>query len=196
MERDNLSSRRRSVRAGAATELTPALVAWLSADVMPYEPQVRAWLSQAGVSAAAADDIVQEAYSRIVRQLDVAPINSGRGYFFTVARNILFEQLRRERLVRIDSVVEIDSLNIIDDMALPERVVAARQQLARVARLIGKLPERCRRILLLRRVEGMSQREVARVVGVTENVVEKDVALGVRRILEMLSAEHTDDRKE
>src|SRR3546814_19716789 len=77
---------------------------------------------------------------------DVNLIRNGRAYFFTAARSIVLMRLRRARIVSIESVTEIESLNIVGDEPSPERIAAGRRELDRVRRLIEGLPERCRRI--------------------------------------------------
>src|SRR5690606_3973740 len=114
---------------------------------------------------------------------------SGRAYFFTVARNIVLKQLRRERVVRIDAVAEIDALGIVDGEPSAERAVSGRQELARVQRLIDELPERCRLVFQMRKIDALSQKEVAARLGVSENVVEKEAARGLRLILQRLGEE-------
>src|SRR3546814_2314206 len=79
--------------------------------------------------------------------LPICHIRSGRAYFFTAARSIVLMRLRRARIVSIESVTEIESLNIVGDEPSPERIAAGRRELDRVRRLIEGLPESCRRIL-------------------------------------------------
>src|SRR3546814_6660918 len=97
-------------------------------------------------------------------------------------------RLRRQRIVSIESVTEIESLNIVGDEPSPERVAGGRRELDRVRRLIEGLPDRCRRIFELRKVEGLPQREVAARLGVTEHVVENDVTKGDRKSKRMNSS--------
>ena len=96
-------------------------------------------------------------------------------------------RLRRARIVSIESVTEIESLNIVGDEPSPERIAAGRRELDRVRRLIAALPERCRRIIELRKIEGLPQREVAERLGVTEHVVENDVIKGLKLILQAIA---------
>ncbi len=72
------------------------VIEWISAEVMPHEGHVRAWLHRATPPGLEPADVIQESYSRIARLTDVSAIQSGRAYFFTVARNIVREHLRRE----------------------------------------------------------------------------------------------------
>ena len=134
------------------------------------------------------DDIVQEAYCRIAALRSVDHIANGRSYFFQTARNVILEQLRRARIVRIDAVTELELQNIVEDVPSPERIAAARFDLERVRSLIEELPERCRRIFELRRIHGIPQREIARMLNVSENVVEAQAVRGLRLILKSIAA--------
>jgi RNA polymerase sigma-70 factor (ECF subfamily) len=170
------------------------IIAWVGGQILPHEADVRAWLRRAGSPAEDVDDIVQEAYCRLAGLASVAHIANGRAYFFQTARNIVLERIRRSRVVRIDCATEIDALNIVDSEPSPERIVASRRELARVRELIEGLPERCRDIFKLRRVQGMPQRDIARLLGVSENVVEMQTMRGLRLILRALTQAREDGR--
>lgn len=170
------------------------IIAFVGAQILPHEADVRAWLRRSGSLASDIDDVIQEAYCRLAGLGSVAHIANGRAYFFRTARNIAIEKIRHARIVRIDCVTEIDALNVVDDEPSPERVVAGRRELGRVQQLIEELPERCRQIFTLRRIHGLSQKEIAARLGVTENVVETQSARGLRLILRALSEASTQDQ--
>lgn len=161
---------------------------WIAAEILPHEPAVRQWLRQLVHWRHDEDDLIQEAYCRLARLADTSAIASGRAYFFTVIRNLMIERIRRDRVVRIETVAEIDDLCVMDDAVPVDRRVSAREQLKLVQRLIDSLPARCRGVFLLRRIEGLSQRQTAERLGLSENVVEKEVARGLRIIMAELSA--------
>ena len=161
-------------------------MAWVGSEILPHEADVRAWLRRT-LDPDDLEDVIQESYCQISGLKDVGHIRSGRAYFFTVARSIVLMRLRRARIVSIESVTEIESLNIVGDEPSPERIAAGRRELDRVRRLIEGLPDRCRRIFELRKVEGLPQREVAQRLGVTEHVVENDVVKGLKLILQAIA---------
>lgn len=169
------------------TQSRAEIIAFVGAQILPHEADVRAWLRRSGGAPPDIDDIVQETYCRLAALDSTAHIANGRAYFFRMARNISIERIRRARIVRIDRITEIDALNVVDDEPSPERVVASRRELGRVRRLIEDLPERCRQIFTLRRIHGLSQKEIAARLGITENVVETQAARGLRLILRALS---------
>ena len=136
------------------------------------------------------DDLIQEAYCRIFAAAKTTPIVDGRAYFFTVIRNLAYEALRRSQVVAMERASAIDSQDWATDEPSPEQVVIARQTLGTVQTAIRGLPERCRDVFVLRRLKGLSQREIAARLNISENIVEKEVAKGLRRILEALATEH------
>ena len=75
---------------------------------------------------------------------------------------------------------------------LGTRIAGARRELTRVAELIDTLPERCRRVFTLLKVEGLTQKEVAARLGVSESVVENEGVKGIRRILKTMREETGD----
>ena len=170
------------------------VIAWIAREVLPHEGDVRKWIKRFGANGVDEDDVIQEAYCRLAGVGDSEQVRSARAYFFTVARNIILEQLRRGRVVHIDNMAEIDRLHIVDDEPSPERTFSGREELARVRRLIAELPERCQMIFTMRKIEGLSQREIALRMGVTENIVEKEVAKGLRFILDAIPQSGTPRR--
>jgi RNA polymerase sigma-70 factor (ECF subfamily) len=165
------------------------IIAWVGSQVLPHEAALRAWLRSSGTSIDQIDDIVQETYCRLAGLSSVAHIANGRAYLFQTARNVMLEQIRRARIVRIDSMTELEALSISDSEPSPEQVAGDRRELRRIQELIEGLPDRCRRIFELRRIHGMSQREIARRLGVSENVVEMQAVRGLRLILKALESQ-------
>jgi RNA polymerase sigma factor (sigma-70 family) len=162
------------------------IMAWVGSEMLPHEADVRAWLRRT-LAPEDLEDVIQETYCQIAGLKDVGHIRSGRAYFFTAARSIVLMRLRRARIVSIESVTEIENLNIVGDEPSPERIAGGRRELDRVRRLIEGLPDRCRRIFELRKIEGLPQKEVAQRLGVAEHIVENDVTKGLKLILQALA---------
>jgi len=94
------------------------------------------------------------------------------------------DRLRRGRVVSIEAVGDMDALNVLVDEISPERRLSARQELRRLTDAFDRLPDRCREVVWLRRVERLSQKEVAARLGITEKTVEKHIAKGMQLIAE------------
>lgn len=173
---------------------SPQLIGWVSRHILPHERQLRGWL-RASFPTIDVDDVIQESYCRIATLHSVGHIADPRGYLFRTARNVVLEQIRRTRVVSIEAASGLAERHeeIPDDEASPERIVAGRQALMRVEQLIAALPDRARQIFRLRKIEGIPQREVALRLGLSETIVENEVARGLRRILDAMGE---DERAE
>ncbi len=172
------------------------IVTWVATRVLPHEGAVRAWLRRSRVPPEEIDDLVQEAYCNLCNLDAIDHIPRPDRYFFQTVRNLLTDRLRRSRIVRIETVAEIDSLIDGSDELSPERITAARRELATVQRLIQMLPGRCRRVIELRKVEGLSQREIGRKLNISESAVENEGVKGMRLILQALKAEESGTGKD
>ena len=156
---------------------------WIAAHILRYEPELRGWLRQRQgcFSSHDIDDLVQEVFARIWAA-DFARIGNGRAYLFATARHLLAEHARRSRIVPIELLGEIDSLNLISEEPGPERRVSARQELGRLQAIVASLPVQCRRVFELLKFEGLSQREVAQQMGLCEKTVENHLTRALSRI--------------
>lgn len=164
-----------------------ALVAWVAYEVMPHEPAVRGWLRRRGVASDDIDDLIQEGYAKLSAIDAFEQIRRPDSFFFQVVRNLMLDQMRRARVLPIDLMGgDFAALRVSADEPSPESSAAARRELALVAELIRRLPERCRRVFELRRLEGLSQRQTAERLGVTESIVENEGVKAVRMILTAL----------
>lgn len=159
---------------------------WVVREVLVHEHALRAWLKKA-VGPNDVEDVIQESYCRISNLEDISHIRNGRAYLFTTARMIIIERVRRSTIVRIETVAELDRLQISCEVPSPEDEVIAQDNLDRVRKLIDDLPDRCRSIFRMRKVEGLSQREVSMKLGIAEHTVENDVAKGLRLILKAIA---------
>lgn len=169
------------------------IVTWVGSNIVPHEADLRARLRQMVVPEEEISDIVQDAYLKISNLDSVAHIRNGRAYFFTTARSVLLDRIRRERIVRIDSMTEMETLTLADEDPGPERRVGARMELERVRRLIADLPDRCREIFELRRIQGVPQREIAERLGVPEHTVEAQAVRGLKLILKAMAGQGGSD---
>ncbi|HUH23077.1 MAG TPA: sigma-70 family RNA polymerase sigma factor, partial [Brevundimonas sp.] len=88
-------------------------------------------------------------------------------------------RVRRKSVVSIRSLAEVESLQLAVDELTPEDTVMARNELQVLAEMISRLPEKTRKIFLLSRVSGLSQKEVSRRTGIAESTVEKHIAKGL-----------------
>ena len=159
---------------------------WLGRYVLPHEPALRTWLSRRRHDGLEIDDIIQETYTRLISAESVAHVLDARSYAFQTAGSVVIDHLRRMKVVSISSVPDLDYLEVVSDDPSPERQVIDRDELHRLAQAIASLPAKVREVFTLRRVYGLSQREVAVKMGLSESTVEKHMSRGFLIMLERL----------
>jgi RNA polymerase sigma factor (sigma-70 family) len=172
------------------------IVGWVGSHVLPHEAAVRAWLKRWTGRDQDIDDVIQEAYCRLAAMEDVTHVGNGRAYLFQTTRNIVLEQVRRSKIVRIDNVTDMAGLSIVDEAPPVDRIVSGARELQRVAELIEGLPAKCRRVFVLRRIHGVSQREIARMLGVTQAAVEKHAARALKLIVHGLECDEMAEKSQ
>lgn len=162
---------------------------WFAVAVQPHDAALRAWLRSRFPALGDIDDIVQETYARVlqIRARDPLRAHAVKPLLFTMARNLALDQLRRRQVVPFDALPADDALAAADDVPGIGETVSRRQELALLAEAIQSLPERCRQILTLRKIYGLSQREIARQLAISEHTVEAQVGIGVRRCADYLA---------
>ena len=161
---------------------------WIAAHILPYEPELRSWLRRrlGPFNGNDGDDVVQEALARIWAA-DFSAVRNGRAYLYATVRHLLAEYARRSRIVPIELLGEIDSLSIISDEPGPDRRVGARQELDRLRAIVAALPTQIRRVFELRKFEGLSHREIAQRMGLSEKTIENHLTRALARITEALA---------
>lgn len=159
-------------------------IRWFARELLPHEQAVRRWLTRRvrGLPGCDLDEVIQEAYAR-VWAADTSKITNARAYFFVTARHVVGEALRRARVVSIEMIADIDSLNIMDDAGSPERRLSGREDVERLARVLAALPVKCRMAFELRKFDGLSQRDIAMRMNIAESTVEKHLAKALRLVM-------------
>ena len=162
--------------------MNATLDAWFAQEILVHEQALAYYLRRCWPHRDELHDLRQEVYVRVYESAGKALPTAPKSFLFTTARNLMADRLRRSRVVSIESVGDFEPLNVLIDEVTPERWSSGRQTLKRMAAAFDRLPDRCREVVWLRRVEELSQKEVAMQLGITEKTVEKQVAKGMRLI--------------
>ena len=161
---------------------------WFREEVHPHESAVRAYLHRKFPDLRDLDDIVQESYSRLISARQSGVAFEPRAYFFTIARNAAYDHFRRQRTVSLEALEESAAGPVVEDNADAAALASHAQEIALLAEAIQSLPPRCREVLTLRRLHGLSYREIARRLGITEYTVNGQLAIGMIRCRQYLEA--------
>ena len=165
----------------------PEQASWFASEVQPHEAVLRAYLRSQFPSLEDTDDIVQETYVRLLRARERGTIESTSGLLFATARNAARDLLRRRVTARTIPIAEIDESRVFDTAAGVVETVSRRQEASLLASAIAELPPRCREILVLRKFENLSHREIAQRLGIAEHTVEAQLTKALHRCEEFFA---------
>lgn len=156
---------------------------WFVEEVQPHEPALRTWiqLHHSGFGAHDINDIVQESYLRLLRAHESGKIGHPRGYLFGIARHVALEIHHKRRIYSDLTVNELPDSRTIESENNVVETVSHNQEVALATEAIKTLPDRCREIVTLRAVHGLSYSEIATRLGLAEETVRVQMARGVKK---------------
>ena len=160
---------------------------WYAENVEVHADALRHWLRLKFPFLADRDNLVQESLTRVWRMRQNSEIKSPKALLFTTARNLAIDELRRRNIVPIDSLEEIDGLSVLDQGDSAADAATRKQELELLTQAVQSLPTRCRQVLTLRKIYGLSQKEIAAKLRISEATVETHVCNGIRGCTKFLA---------
>jgi RNA polymerase sigma factor (sigma-70 family) len=167
--------------------LPPDSARWFVDAVQVHAAPLKAWLRLRFPSIADPENIVQEALTRVWRAHGNCRPDSSKALLFTTAHNLAIDELRRQNIASFEPLTESEETFVYEEAPTPADSTALNQELELLTQAIQSLPERCRQVLTLRKIYGLSQKEISAQLGIAEHTVEVQVANGMRRCADFLS---------
>ena len=155
---------------------------------LAHRRELQAYLTDRLRDSEAAADLTQETFLRYVEQRQNAgtTVVQDRPYLYRTARNLAIDHTRRQARQRTDSVGNEELLRLPQDDPSPETAADARRKLARLDAAVKELPERTRQIFVLGRLEGLSHRDIADRLRISESSVQKHLAKALHHVMQQL----------
>jgi len=153
---------------------------WFASEVKPYEPTLRGYLSRRFPSLSDQDDIVQEAYIRLLRAEADGRLTCAKAFLFTVARNVAIDVLRRKQSHRHEQFSDVTEMPILDETADVADSFERQNRVEVLVEAISSLPERCREVIMLRHLDGLAYKEIAERLGISPQTVKVHLMKGMR----------------
>ena len=159
-----------------------ALDIWFIEEILVHEEALMRYLQRHWPLHEDIVDLRQELYARIYEAAARALPAQPKAFLFASARHLMTDRMRRSRVVSIEPMGDLEPSHVLIDDVSPERWCGGRQALRRLSDAFDRLPDRCREVVWLRRVEELSQKDVALRLGISVPSVDQLIALG-RRLL-------------
>ena len=160
------------------------LNAWFVREVLPLERALTSFVRRNWRVPEDVFELRQDIYEHALIGARKALPQNTRAYVYTVARNHLINQAKRARIVAIETIADLDAVPRNIDMFEAERALTARDELRRAKEGIDKLPPKCREVVILHKVDGLTDREAAEALGVSIETVRRQVKLGMKALID------------
>jgi RNA polymerase sigma-70 factor (ECF subfamily) len=119
----------------------------------------------------AADDVLQDAYIKLIEAARTAEVRHSLAYCFQAVRNLALDCRRRCTFEEHLLAVEDEGANVPAAQATPEQYAINRQNLAIIDAALARLPMRTRQVFEMYRVGGLTQRDIAQRMSVSVGLV-------------------------
>lgn len=153
--------------------------AWFVREVLPLEAALMQFLRRSRRNASDADDLRHDVYVRVCEALLKEIPTSTKPFVFSIARNLVIDRARHDQIVPIEAVADLEDLSVATDVPGPDRSVAAREELRTLQSALDRLPPRCREAVVMRKIDGLSRKEIAARMGIAEITVRRHISDGM-----------------
>ncbi len=153
---------------------------WFHEHIQPHEDLLRSWLNKRFSILDSVEDIIQESYIRTVKRNRINPLKSPKAFLFSTAHNLSVDIIRRKRIVQFESLAEETTPYASNTKSIPDKLIQ-QEELNILNEAIQALPKKCRRVFTLRKVYGMSLKQIAEELGVSVKTVETQISIGIRK---------------
>jgi len=176
---------------GVAMSASDAEV-WFIREVLPLEAALMQFLRRSWRNQNDIDDLCQDIYARVFEAASERIPQPTKPFVFATARNLLIDRARREHIVSFEAVADLDALGVAIDEPGPDRTIIAREELRRLQGALERLPKPYRDALLMKKVEGLSRKEIAQRMGVDENAVKHNIANAMYALADFVYGDRAD----
>ncbi|MCG8527004.1 MAG: RNA polymerase sigma factor [Opitutales bacterium] len=156
---------------------------WFVDEVYPHENALKAWIDSRFSGVCDSSDVVQEAFVKILEARKRGPIVNPRAFLFITARNLVLNHIRHFKYERPPGIREVDEFSIADELRTPLEKVVYSEEIDLLKEAIKSLPEKCREVVTLRKVYGLSILETAEFLAVSRHTVETQSAIGLKKCM-------------
>ena len=159
---------------------------WFDENLRPHELTLRGWLRSRLPASLDVEDVLQEAYVRVLKARRKGMVRSPKAFLFTTARNLAIDLSRRHSFLKTIPYLEDEDISVLDVDEGAFECLAKSQELELLTDAIQALPKSCRRIFTLRKVYNMPQTEIAEELGLSIHTVSNQLGIGFRKCREYM----------
>ncbi len=151
---------------------------WFDEFVTQSRGELTGYLNRLLRSPDDALEVSQEAYLKVYLALrkSVDKEHSPKALLYKTARNLAISRLRHQQIVQRSMLAITVSQELQTESRSPEQQASKSEDLRALLLAINQLPPKCRKVMLLRMFQDLSQKEIAEQLGIAVSTVEKHIA--------------------
>ena len=132
------------------------------------------------------EDVVQETFIRSYQSDIKRQIDKPENYMFRTARNLSLKHLALSDNKITDLIEDFDQLGVLltEDRVLRE--IEGAEQFSIFCEAASALPERCRRVFILKKVYGLTHDEIAARLDISVSTTNQHLAKALSRVTEYM----------
>ena len=144
-------------------------------DVLPLKNKLFRLALRITLNREEAEDVVQDTLIKVWNARDRwLELDSIEAYSLTIARNLSLDRIKKMENQN-DSLEEQNTERLDENTSTPSERMIQKDKLDIVRNIIDELPEKQRSCLQLRDIEGKSYKEIADILGITEDQVKVNI---------------------
>ena len=138
------------------------------------------------------DDVSQETFLRAYKAEQEKEIEYPKAFLFTIAKNLMLSEFNRKERKITSYIEDYESSEEILNSANLEQDIFAQQKLGMYCEAVASLPPQCRRVVIMKKIYGMQNKEIAARLDLSLSTVEKHLTKGIRRSHAIFSERHNN----
>ena len=131
-----------------------------------------------------AEDLVQEVFIKIWEKRETIKKETVKSLLFTMANNLLMNHFNHQKVVRSHEGYEI--LTGISETISPQFILEEKEFESELNRVIGSLPDGCREVFLMNRIDKLKYEEIAERLDLGVKAIEKRMSKAIGILKEEL----------
>lgn len=178
--------------AGGNASPSDAVSQWFVCEILPFEAKLMQYLRNNWRNATDHADLRQDIYAKVLAGArNRLPENAER-FLFACARNYLIDRVRHSHVIPIETVADLEALDVPSELPGPDLSIMALDDIRRIQSALELLPARARDAIRLAYFEGLTGNEIAARMGVTKSAASHHLANAIRILSNLFGKDRGD----
>ena len=144
-----------------------------------YKTALKYFISGYVVNSQDVDDVCQETFLRTYKSSLENEIRQPKSFMFKVAKNLIYSDFRRASTQLNEYVEDMDLIDNQVDLEHLEDNTLAQEKLGVMCEAIAGLPNKCRQVVVMRKVYGMTTKDIAKRMNISPITVSNYITKGM-----------------